>query len=365
MLKYILSSFLIIIFSCNSCYAEPNISAVTVSDSTIAISGSLFSSHGDNNATQDYLQFTFLDMEGGTIDSSFYDCSAFGEELVVGATNKANSSYSARGYRWTTEHTWTSICGIERTALYQYRGDSIDLGGDREKVFASVWYYLPVGYYQALVDDQSIPQGHKFLVFGYNNGDAGKLFYSSGVSSGTTPNFGTSVEGNSLAQIVPALDWVQEGEWCRFDTYVDVAPADPNKKHTWWINGKVVRDDFFLDGFPNMIDKIAPIGYYAESSDTLIHMQHWDDVFIDFTMARVEICDHATWDDTIQKHCEIQLPTAWSDTEITATINQGSLPDGDYYLFVVDEDNVASTGYPITFGSTQTSVRVTGNIKIQ
>jgi hypothetical protein len=73
-----------------------------------------------------------------------------------------------------------------------------------------------------------------------------------------------------------------------------------------------------------------------------------DDIFFQFgTQARVEMGDNATWANCT--HREIQIPTAWSNTSIAATVNQGSFNNGDSaYLFVVDGDGNVSNGYPIT-----------------
>lgn len=65
----------------------------------------------------------------------------------------------------------------------------------------------------------------------------------------------------------------------------------------------------------------------------------------------IEIGNASTW--AACTHREIQIPTAWTTDEITATINQGSLPDGTAYLFVVDADGVASDGYEITLSSSE------------
>lgn len=76
-----------------------------------------------------------------------------------------------------------------------------------------------------------------------------------------------------------------------------------------------------------------------------------DDVYIQIgTRARVEIGDNATWINCT--HREIQHPSAWLDTSIAITINQGSFQDGEaVYLFVVDADGNPSDGYPVTFAS--------------
>jgi hypothetical protein len=76
-----------------------------------------------------------------------------------------------------------------------------------------------------------------------------------------------------------------------------------------------------------------------------------DDIFIQIgSQARVEIGDNATWANCTHK--EIQIPSAWSSSSITATVNQGSFKNGDSaYLFVVDGDGNVSNGYPITIAS--------------
>jgi hypothetical protein len=75
-----------------------------------------------------------------------------------------------------------------------------------------------------------------------------------------------------------------------------------------------------------------------------------DDIYVDNTRARVEIGNASTWDGCT--HREIQPATAWTSGEITYTENQGTLPDGTAYLYVVDPDGVVSDGYQITFGAT-------------
>lgn len=76
-----------------------------------------------------------------------------------------------------------------------------------------------------------------------------------------------------------------------------------------------------------------------------------DDMFIQVgSWARTELCDSSSWNTRTQ--CEIQIPSAWSDSSITFTANQGSFNNGDTaYLFVVDENGeVNASGYPITIG---------------
>lgn len=75
-----------------------------------------------------------------------------------------------------------------------------------------------------------------------------------------------------------------------------------------------------------------------------------DDIYIDKTRARIEVCDSSTW--AARTHCEVQIPSAWSDTSITATLNQGSFGSlGSSYLYAIDSSgNVNSSGYLLSGG---------------
>lgn len=73
-----------------------------------------------------------------------------------------------------------------------------------------------------------------------------------------------------------------------------------------------------------------------------------DDVYVDTTWSRVMICAGSTW--TNRGHCEIQIPSAWSDTSSTVTVESGTIT-GTNYLYVVDASNTAnSSGYQVTIG---------------
>jgi hypothetical protein len=91
--------------------------------------------------------------------------------------------------------------------------------------------------------------------------------------------------------------------------------------------------------------------------------QAWfDDVYIDITQSRVEICSGKTW--VNRNHSEIQLPCAWTDNSIQVTINEGSFNPGDTaYLYVVNQDGIANEiGYPVIFGSNNKSDTISPSV---
>jgi hypothetical protein len=75
-----------------------------------------------------------------------------------------------------------------------------------------------------------------------------------------------------------------------------------------------------------------------------------DDVYMDNSWARVELCNANTY--IASGHCEMQPPTAWANEAITTTFNKGSFKVGDtVYVYVIDENGVPnSTGASFTIG---------------
>lgn len=79
---------------------------------------------------------------------------------------------------------------------------------------------------------------------------------------------------------------------------------------------------------------------------------HLDDLYVQTgTVARVELCSGSTWAN--RGKCEVQVPTAWNGTAITATANTGNFANAsNAYLYVVDNDGGVSPAYgPLTINS--------------
>jgi hypothetical protein len=83
---------------------------------------------------------------------------------------------------------------------------------------------------------------------------------------------------------------------------------------------------------------------------------YMDDIYVDTTQARVEICDSATW--AARSHCEIQIPqNSWTDSQLEIKVNRGTFAtNSSAYLYVVDPNgNVNASGYAINFVSADTT----------
>lgn len=77
---------------------------------------------------------------------------------------------------------------------------------------------------------------------------------------------------------------------------------------------------------------------------------YYDDLYVDTTQARVEVCDADSW--SARTNCEIQPTTTWADGAITAIGNVGSFNPGQTgYLYVVDGSGNVSNPVRVTIGA--------------
>lgn len=73
----------------------------------------------------------------------------------------------------------------------------------------------------------------------------------------------------------------------------------------------------------------------------------YDNIYIDNTLARVEIGNAPNWKDCT--HREIQIPISWNNSEIKIKINKGAMSSFvNKYLFVVDHEGNVSKGFLLT-----------------
>jgi len=298
-----------------------------------------------------------------------------GPELVVGGPNqRANSLYCGRGYRYATPQTYTNVNGQVVTTAGAYQIGHNTSGN--EVVFLSGWFMFPVGFgegitYQTGDNDQS-----KFLMMSPPD-DGPKTYFNVNAWYDQTAMLRCNTEEGQLGLNYATIEeLVGEGNWARFDIFVDASGIYRGGNHwaRFYVNGKLVlnrdyREDTCPDypssegGCVEPFTKFGWLPYFFAGDDVHTWHIYLDDMFLDFTQARVEISDHATWDETVQTHKELQIPTAWSSSSVTVKINQGSFQDGQTaYLYVIDSNgNVNAQGRPITFnGADNPPVRPAG-----
>jgi len=163
---------------------------------------------------------------------------------------------------------------------------------------------------------------------------------------------------------IPENEWkrvnIPWNKWTYIEFYIKLSdpPGTANGQvYAKWCDGDNCGEQKFTNvitrksGYSFQLDSVW-LGLAADNfnSDVFDLQVYTDDIYIDNTQSRVVMGDLSTF--STCKHKEIQIPSAWSDTSITITVNQGSFNDGDTaYLFVVDSNGDISNGYQITFGN--------------
>lgn len=158
--------------------------------------------------------------------------------------------------------------------------------------------------------------------------------------------------------------------WYNISLQVDMGtPGTANGSSKTWTSGvepafpysygvNSLSNVMILGGSSNTsryIDDIR-LGWYRGGTTTGSTTLYYDNIYIDNSWARVEIGDKNTYDSCT--HREMQIPATWADGHISIKANAGSFASGKtVYLYVVDENGVVNTaGYPVTIGSSSTSL---------
>ncbi|MBI2450949.1 MAG: hypothetical protein HYV52_01255 [Parcubacteria group bacterium] len=187
---------------------------------------------------------------------------------------------------------------------------------------------------------------------------------------GSSGNYYEFRTGSTGGEWIPSTwdDWIRPAQWVRFEIeFRDSTDANSSDGVANWVayhsDGTVVRRS--KTGVT-----ISQTGTYLSTPHFgygLVNVPtgqavstYWDDLYIDNSWARVEVCAGAT--STIRNKCEIQIPSAWSNTSIIITLNQGSFSDFiSTYLYVIDENgNVNANGYLLTTSDTTPPSAPTG-----
>ncbi len=324
----------------------PSINDVTgalINGGSITISGSDFSNHDDFGGVDPYLNYAFEDIEAGVVATAPKGWS--GDASSTTLNNRSGSTYSAFHERNVVAE-YTDIFGVVTTDNTR-NGLRIDMDGiaPTHSYLASSWVRLSDNFLN--FSDYS-GNYMRFLAMGPDT------FYS---RVGTAIDLQT-VTGNGIDSVDHGdlVDYMPYGEWHRMDMWVSIPDATTGyvDEVKWWVDGQLIREVRQTDG-PNQpefgdvsdLSRIDFLPYVSNQNDSSFSIQT-DDHFIDFTQARVEISDSATWDNTAQTHKELQLATSWNDItgEIEVTLNQGSFDTLEgKYLYVIDSDGNASDGY--------------------
>ena len=354
----ILSIFL---FSTNV-FAVPSITNVTSNGDTLVISGTDFGVHADNAPGEAYLNAAWTDFETGVADSDVWS----GNSQIRTDLQRANSSYGARSTK-TTE-SYTDVFGDPQTSQGSVSFRHIPASAQKTLIISG-WFMLPEGT-STILGDETLSAQCKFISTTSLNNFGNQYWIFGGTAGGDDGMCRLNFEDGRIATNPVELrinnGVINEGTWHRFDLQINTDLPAGQKISYFRVDGKDYTDEtntYFKEApdcrgeggaeCPREFSGLYITRYFIEPGWYV----YFDDVYADYTWARVEISQNSTWSTTTRYHKEIQIPTAWSTTEITVNENQGSFTSGDtVYLYVIDADGAASNGYPITVGVRNTTV---------
>lgn len=153
-------------------------------------------------------------------------------------------------------------------------------------------------------------------------------------------------------------------EWNRLEFYVD---ADSHAIQA--VTNGVVRhkgSDYRKNPeFDSIGLSIARLGWDRGGTSPPSVDLTFGDIYVDSTPARVEICLQPSWE--LCRNREVQIATAWSNSEIKFTLEPRSLASaGTVYAFVVDSNNVASpVGFELRIGDDRPEPKAPGSLIIE
>ncbi len=148
---------------------------------------------------------------------------------------------------------------------------------------------------------------------------------------------------------------LKTGSWHRYEIWMTQGTLGQNDGHARiWLDGQPWMDMngiFDPSGcrFHNMW-----LGFYFATDTGTPQPQMetwWDELYVDVSPARVELCTGASWSNKGQ--CEIQIPNSWNNNSIQIAVNQGTFTTGQQlYAYVLDSNNIANqSGYAVTMSS--------------
>lgn len=325
--------------------AAPDISNISgnLSDGNeIVLSGSDFGIRGDYNNLGDtwrggdFLSFRFKDFEDNQIESDGFYLGMNDSYNIQSIGNRAGSNYYGRAsYGSAEERVWHSV----------------DMALSPSTVYSTFWFMMPP-------DTQS----GKFFRIYFGSG-LNDIYLSTGCD-------GRQIRGSS--ECAGVVEWgtgpsFGDNTWHRVEVLIDnlgnisiYMDGELAWNYNNWTTGGSCSwspNGHTMD-FPNMIDE--PGEFRCASHPTWEGSYNYDDIFLDFTQARVEICNGSTW--ATRGICEIQIPKIWNASSISFLMNQGAMvPASNKYLYVVNSTgSVNSSGYLITIGEGETDIIAPG-----
>jgi hypothetical protein len=277
-----------------------------------------------------------------------------------------NNSHALIGPNWTCIYGYSgSYASYDNThkhsgslsAYIDWTGKSIRAfgwagQGPYTQLYISYWRYMTGDYNSSEADNHK-----QFYLYGNNNQmPQGMPLIPAGSNTwGFYNNVGNASVPYNERNNINTAGWTYNttaNEFQRWEFWVkkNEPYTISNGEIKIWLDGCLGIENYaYRHDYANGKYVDFRLGHMAQGF-TESAKAWFDDLYIATTQARVEIGNNIAFNSCT--HREIQIPSAWNNTSITITANQGSFNEGNTaYLFVVDADgNVNTNGYPIVIG---------------
>jgi hypothetical protein len=154
------------------------------------------------------------------------------------------------------------------------------------------------------------------------------------------------------------------GQWSKVEITVKVSDQSDGYIKIWE-NGHSVLDYAGVTDTYGGSHRTISVGGYARMQGFTNNWRYYDDVYLDTTLSRIVLADKPVLSQATI--VENQIPSAWNDTSITATVNLGKFAQGQaVYLFVVDSTGTPSaSGLALTAGATAFMPNAPGAVAVR
>lgn len=321
--------------------------------------------------------------DGGTNETNIPAVNNGGSEAIVGDWDTYFGGDTADDRVWYSNSYYRSgSMAMKVTAGYGATGLSPriihNFDNPSTQFFATYWVYhpsedeWPIEYY-----DPDWLAGVKFfwVLAGCSHFQSDIIFpsYNSVNNSGSEPidtwdPLGTcDYFGNNVGSMDPAdCTPMYSGIWYRHDFYWVGSNAGAGVLYARRLAaGSTATVEANLTGLTNADAAenytCVEFGHWSRSHPDVLTRMYFDDVYLaagSNCRARVEVGNNSTYSScTNLSICTIN---SWSGTSINATLRQGSFSSGTAYIFVIDSNNDASSGYEVTIGAASGESTFTG-----
>jgi hypothetical protein len=357
--KIFLWAFMSLFLSAQRLHASPDIQDVSGrldGGQTARIRGTGFGTRGDYHADPDKMIRMFDDFNDGNLLQNPFS------NWVFAAGNGAVQYHREDPRTSRHEDAYYRRTNAELGSIFI-------TGGNREEYYSSFYMRLSDGF--NLTDARS--GTHQFKIIRLWSSNNKINFYPAiGVPDGFHLMIENVTPGVMRFQL--QMDGIPDrpAGWHKMAVYYKKSSrpgAKDGKCQVWWDN-RLVFDWATQFKDPRYNNPNAPaypvsgdfetnngnlsgewnIGNYFSSASNSTWAD-FDDIYLDHTLARVEVGNAGRYENC--SIVETQIPVEWSDRSIEFKVNSGAFPSGSLaFLYVFDkEGRVNSVGYPITFGT--------------